>query len=351
MDAPAGLALLSLSRAEGQAILTSINRVCGRILEHDATTFSAMGLGELTTAEHYAELVELVSEVGDNNATLTHEIPVVTKNGRGILCEVSVSALRSADNLFVMSFEDVTARKTTEEELMEAFSLQQRADFIATLTHDLKTPIVGANMVLGALLEGTLGPLNDEQIAIISKLKASNQGSLKMIQNLLEVYRYASGSESLFMATTDICRIARESIDDLSPLIESKHLSIDLVIDKDSIDLYCDQYAMKRVLGNLLANSIKFTPNNGKISVGIKEDAGRVLISVSDNGGGIDPRDRYRLFRRFWQGEPGRSYATGTGLGLYFCYQVIKAHSGTITCDSTLGEGTTFTIRLYQTRS
>jgi signal transduction histidine kinase len=224
--------------------------------------------------------------------------------------------------------------------------MQQREDFIATLTHDLKTPIVGANMVLTALLDGTVGELQPAQAEIIGKLRTSNQALLKMIQNLLEVYKYESGTESLRFDGANLADIVKFCADDVRPLTDSKRIVLDIFCSKPELLLICDEYAIKRVLINLLSNAVKFTPEGGHISVRAFEDSNLARVMVQDTGRGINADDRQKLFQRFWQGEPGRRYSAGTGLGLYFCYNVVKAHGGKIVCDSEPGQGTTFTIDL-----
>jgi signal transduction histidine kinase len=230
--------------------------------------------------------------------------------------------------------------------LLREVGEHQREDFIATLTHDLKTPIVGANMVLTALLDGSVGTLEPAQSEIIGKLRTSNQALLKMIQNLLEVYKYESGTESLRFDGANLSDIVNFCVDDVRPLMESKRIGLEVFCAKSEMLLICDEYAIKRVLINLLGNAVKFTPEGGTISIRAFEDAHLARVMVKDTGRGISAMDRQKLFQRFWQGEPGRRYAAGTGLGLYFCYNVVKAHGGKIICDSEIGRGTTFTVEL-----
>jgi signal transduction histidine kinase len=234
----------------------------------------------------------------------------------------------------------------SEQEHLTKQAGVQREDFIATLTHDLKTPIVGANLVLTALLDGTLGPLPPAQANLISKLRTSHQALLKMIQNLLEVYKYESGAQSLRFDGANMADIVKFCLEDVRPLVEHKKIGMDVSCSRDEMLLICDEYAIKRMLINLLGNAVKFTPESGRIAVSAEETDDNVLLTVRDSGRGMTPMERQQLFQRFWQGETGKRYAAGTGLGLYFCYNVVKAHGGSIACDSAVGIGTTFTITL-----
>jgi signal transduction histidine kinase len=264
-----------------------------------------------------------------------------------ISCQLSCARLDGVDDsAYILTFEDTTDRKEWEQRMMETAGIEQREDFIATLTHDLKTPIVGANMVLTALLDGTLGALSQQQSEIIGKLRTSNHALLKMIHNLLEVYKYESGPESLALEDVDLVDVIKFCAEDVKPLIENKSLFLRLNVPSCKVEAVCDRYAIQRVLVNLLGNAIKFTPTGGEIIVAVDDGEEEVCLKVTDTGSGINPRDQHRLFQRFWQGEPGRRYAAGTGLGLYFCRHVVRAHGGTINCESTPGAGSTFCVQL-----
>jgi signal transduction histidine kinase len=275
------------------------------------------------------------------------QISLQLDGGRSVLCQVTLTAIPgSKPPAFIMLAEDIAARKEVEIHKLEAAAVEQREDFIATLTHDLKTPIVGANMVLTALLEGSLGAMSEQQAEIIGKLRTSNQALLKMIHNLLEVYKYESGHASLALSVVDLVAVIKFCVEDVKPLIENKAQSLIADLPAPELPIVCDQYAIQRVLVNLLGNAIKFTPSNGTITIKLEDHAEHILILVTDTGSGINPRDQHRLFQRFWQGEPGKRYAAGTGLGLYFCSHVVRAHDGTLTCQSVPGSGSTFTVLL-----
>lgn len=287
----------------------------------------------------------LKSEV--DHMLLQFETTVAFGEGRQLNCAVLARRIGAFEPKTVMiTVTPATVSGDEDEELLKQQGEQQREDFIATLTHDLKTPIVGANMVLTALLDGTVGELQPAQADIIGKLRTSNQALLKMIQNLLEVYKYESGTESLRFDGANLSEIVRFCADDVRPLTENKRITLEVFCSKPELLLICDEYAIKRVLINLLGNAVKFTPEGGVISVRAFEDATNARVVVKDTGRGISAEDRQKLFQRFWQGEPGRRYAAGTGLGLYFCYNVIKAHGGKIICESEPGVGTTFTVDL-----
>lgn len=273
---------------------------------------------------------------------------LAARHGGNRKCAVSARRVSTVERGLVL----VTLRETKPapeangDHDSNSTGAKQREDFVATLTHDLKTPIVGANMVLTALLDGSVGQLQPAQSEIISKLRNSNQALLKMIQNLLEVYKYESGTESLRFDGANLAEIVRFGVDDVRPLADAKNIEMRVKCPSDEMLLICDEYAIKRVLINLLSNAIKFTPEHGTIEVNAIEEANESFLIVKDTGRGMSTLEKEHLFSRFWQGEPGRRYSAGTGIGLYFCYNVVKAHGGRIDCDSVRGVGTTFTIKL-----
>jgi signal transduction histidine kinase len=298
--------------------------------------------GEGTTADvsgpltgQWLDQLKLCFALPDNGQCYaTKDLP-----DRAITCQIKVAKLTDP-NLFVL-----TASESPDSQLGHSVAMEQREDFVATLTHDLKTPIVGANMVLSALLDGTLGKLNEQQGEIIAKLLTSNQALLKMIHHLLEIYRYESGTP-LMVSEVDIVGLLKSCLDELKPQLENKQQQIEFNFSSPTIELACDPHALLRVFINLLGNAIKFTPEKGVIKAEIEDRPQEVIVKIIDSGSGIDPQDQPRLFQRFWQGEPGKRYAAGTGLGLYFCSQVVKAHQGSITCETSPGSGSTFTARL-----
>jgi PAS domain S-box-containing protein len=345
--APVGLALLQWHSVSRSVSVIAANTSFLQILQCDDEELSKSTLEEAMPPLHYDMLRSAINAVLAGEHVVRQELQFITKSAKIAACQIGLSRLPAAEqmSLFVLSADDITGRKVAEQRRLAEFGIEQREDFIATLTHDLKTPIVGANMVLSALLDGSLGPLQVQQSEIISKLKGSNQALLKMIHNLLDIYRYESGPDSLFFENADLSLLIKFCTDEIQPLLDSKRLSIDVSVPKP-LPIVCDEQAIQRVLTNLLSNAVKFTPEGGRLTIKAEEAPNTVRICLQDTGSGISAKDLERLFQRFWQGEPGKRYAAGTGLGLYFCNSVIRAHGGNIECQSSLGEGTTFKITL-----
>lgn len=224
--------------------------------------------------------------------------------------------------------------------------LEQRDNVMAVLTHDLKNPLIAADRVLELLVSGALGPVTVEQADLLTKLKQSNQDLLTNIQNLLELYRYDRGTETLQFSETDLRPIISRCLDELKPQFEGRKLRAQLLFPEQLTSVRVDPTAIKHVFTNLIHNAIKFTPEGGEIEVSAQEPSGVVIVKVKDTGKGIPREEQESLFKPFFRGALGKKYKTGTGLGLYLCYQIIKAHHGVLTCISEVGSGTTFVVSL-----
>ncbi|MBU6454595.1 MAG: PAS domain-containing protein [Cyanobacteria bacterium REEB67] len=223
---------------------------------------------------------------------------------------------------------------------------QQREDFVATLTHDLKTPVLAANRAVGYLLDGDFGPLADEQKEILQTVLQSNNALYSLVQTLLDVYKFDSGLKEFYMRSCNIAGIVCQLVNEIMPLAQERGVTLKAELNENPYDINCDEAEIRRVIQNLIDNSLKFTPAGGHITVKIQQTAEKTTITVSDTGKGIPDENKPKLFQRFWQaGTTGRYYAS-TGLGLYLCRRIVDGHEGRIWCDSTVGEGSKFYVEL-----
>lgn len=223
---------------------------------------------------------------------------------------------------------------------------QQREDFVATLTHDLKTPILAANRALKLLMEGDFGPIQDSQRSIIETILQSNNAMYQMVLTLLDVYKYDSGVKQLTMLPTDLPASIETLVAELSPLAKQKQIELTFTSSESNIPVICDIDEIRRVMQNLIDNSLKYTQSKGSISIELAQDEQVTTVSVTDTGKGISDADKPKLFQRFWQASSGGRYYASTGLGLYLCSKIVESHGGKLWCDSEVGKGSTFSFTL-----
>ena len=240
---------------------------------------------------------------------------------------------------FVGVIRDVTEQKKADK---------LRDDFIATLTHDLRTPLLAAIQTLKFFLEGALGELDEKQKNLLATMQKSNEDLLGLVNALLEVYKY--DAEKLILAKTNfsIYYLVEQVYNELLPLAESKHIEFKIDCSDKNIIINADRSEIRRVVCNLCGNAINYTPEGGKVVITLKCEGKDLIFSVADNGCGIPTEDIPNMFQRFSQGT-SKKRSTGTGLGLYLSRQIIESHGGKIWLESTLNKGSEFSFLLTDT--
>ncbi len=230
-------------------------------------------------------------------------------------------------------------------------SQKQREKFVATLTHDLKTPIKAEFRIFELLLDQRFGPLTEEQALVINEMLRSNRFMYQMVDNLLTAFKFEEGQMVLRMETIDLNELVATTINmDLTGLAEDKQQSLTLDLQAEIPPIPLDALEIKRVIYNLVQNAVNYTPKGGKIIVRSRFQDNHALITVEDTGPGIEETIQKSLF------EPYASMAKryrhiGTGLGLYISKKIIEAHQGELLVDSRLGEGSRFTFSLPDQQS
>lgn len=224
-----------------------------------------------------------------------------------------------------------------------------KAEFVSVASHELKTPI---NVMIGYLQlldEGVYGPVDKKQMEVHQTLVAQANTLLRLVRQLLDVSRFEAGGGRIEPRAVRIDELLSELERAFQVLALQRE--IDFRVERRPgvpDEVYWDLDRINEVLGNLLSNAFKFTPQHGTVELIVEPgDEGGVRIRVRDTGAGIPPDQLPRIFEKFYQADNQRSAGSvGTGLGLAIAKQLVTAHGGTISCDSTLGQGTTFTIQL-----
>jgi PAS domain S-box-containing protein len=246
---------------------------------------------------------------------------------------------------------DVTARKRLELERADLLAQTQASnrakdEFIATVSHELRTPI---NAVLGwtqMLRAGILAPDRVERALEAIDRNAAAQS--RMIEDLLDVSRIASGKFRMEFEDVDLVTLARLAVDVVRPAADGKGLSLELVTPDVPARLLADPQRLEQAIWNLLSNAVKFTPAGGRVSIEVGVDSDHLTLAVSDTGEGIAPDILPHIFERFRQGDASVTRAhAGLGIGLALVRHIVGLHGGTVRAASGgRGQGTTFRVRL-----
>lgn len=222
---------------------------------------------------------------------------------------------------------------------------KMRRDFIANVSHELRTPMTSINGFIEGILDGTIP--EDKHEYYLNIVKNEVKRLYRLVSDLLDIARMEAGEMKINITGFDICEVVRISVIQLQQFIEEKNINFRANFEQESMIVYADRDAIQRVLMNLIHNAIKFTPEEGNISVSVRSTKGKAEITVSDTGQGIPPEDIPFIFDRFHKADKSRSKdKTGVGLGLYIVKNILKAHNENITVESELGQGTAFTFRL-----
>lgn len=252
--------------------------------------------------------------------------------------EISFARINPDDEYkrFVGVIRDVTEQKKSDK---------LRDDFIATLTHDLRTPLLAAIQTLTFFLNGALGELDEKQKLLLATMQKSNEDLLGLVNALLEVYKYDADKLELTKTNFNMYNLVEQVYNELQPLAQTKEIEFKIECTNKNLTVNADRSEIRRVICNLCGNAINYTQNGGRVVITLKNEGNDLIFSVSDNGSGIPQEDIPNMFQRFSQGT-SKKRSTGTGLGLYLSRQIIESHGGKIWLESALNKGSEFSFLL-----
>ena len=219
-----------------------------------------------------------------------------------------------------------------------------KTNFIATVSHELKTPIASIKMSLQLLEKTETGHINTEQKLLIDSVKEDSQRLLKITGELLELSQLETGNIQIKIGSSNPYDIVKFATDAVKIQAEQKNITLVMELEDNLPFVKADSEKTTWVLINFLTNAIAYSSENSKIIVRLKSETSRVYFQVIDSGKGIDKRYQTKIFDKYFQ-IPG-SNKSGTGLGLAISKEFIEAQNGTIGVNSELGLGTTFYFRL-----
>ncbi len=279
----------------------------------------------------------------------------------------------------VVTFSDITARKKTEQELQVAHAaLQQersllarrveertkelhlantelvrsartKDEFLATMSHELRTPLTTVVGISEMFVDQIYGPLNEQQIKGAETINESGHHLLSLINDILDVAKIGAGKMQLAWDLVPVEQLCEASLRLIRQSAQRKKLDVSFKMDPQISVVNGDSLRLKQLLVNLLSNAVKFTPEGKSIGLDVTgwPDRGRLCLSVWDRGIGIPEDQLHKLFKPFVQLDSGLSrYYSGTGLGLALVYSIAELHGGSVTVDSTPGQGTRINVYL-----
>jgi PAS domain S-box-containing protein len=237
-------------------------------------------------------------------------------------------------------------------ELKLAMQKAQEADqlksaFLASMSHELRTPLNSIIGFTGLLLQGIVGPLNDEQQKQLGMVQNSARHLLSLINEVLDLSKIEAGQLEVAHKRFHVKEAIEKVMQTVGPLADKKSLALKAEVAPDVGQITGDRKRLEQILINLVNNAVKFT-EKGEVRVDCRIAENRLVIKVTDTGIGIKPQDMNRIFQAFHQLDSGlaRRYE-GTGLGLHICRKLTQLLEGDISAESQgPGKGSTFTVRL-----
>ena len=224
---------------------------------------------------------------------------------------------------------------------------KRKSDFISSVSHELRTPLTSIKGYAAILLAGKLGAVPEEIKNRLEKINRHSDELVHMVNDLLDISRIESGKVNMKMEGLELKYIADKVADLLSEQLKIKSISFSSNIPDDCQIILADRSQIERVFINLVGNALKFTPENGKISINAHRSGRVIQIDVSDTGFGIPEDAQEKIFEEFFRVENTiNQEVKGTGLGLTLVKHIVEAHHGRIWVKSKLSEGATFSFTL-----
>ena len=239
----------------------------------------------------------------------------------------------------VVTFVDITAMKVLD---------RLKSEFVAKVSHELRSPLSTIHEQIGQVLQDAMEEASRKDQYLLTRAKEKTQSLISMIGDLLDLSRIESNSTKMDVKPIRIEELLRSIVDFLSSRAKSKNQTIALKVPDDRLpELTTDPMALESIFGNLITNAINYTQSGGSISVTLGKGADNLIVTVEDNGFGIEAKYLDQIFNKFYRVKNDKTrFITGTGLGLPIVKGLVESLGGSITVDSTPGVGSAFTVVL-----
>jgi two-component system, OmpR family, phosphate regulon sensor histidine kinase PhoR len=320
---------------EDECIL-HLNRAAGRVLNLNPQQCIGKRTWEMV---RIPPLVEKIKEVLESGCDEEAELNLMLGDTERRL-HLAVSPLHDAEGQLtgaVVVIHDMTKLRQLEE---------IRRDFVANVSHELKTPLTAIRGLVETLIEDpAMDQVTHARFLIRIQLQADRLS--KLVTDLLSLSRIESQADEMERRLIDLRQPAQEVFKRMLPQAEAKHIHLACALPQQPAQTWADHESISEAISNLLDNAIKYTPEHGQVELALTADERTITITVADNGIGIDHQHHERLFERFYRVDKARSRELGgTGLGLSIVKHIALSHDGTVSLTSQPGKGSTFRITI-----
>jgi signal transduction histidine kinase len=299
-----------------------------------------------------AHVLKLIEKDGFRDIVL---VPLTAKDRHlGLLCFLSrpgepvrdtkLTALASLSSQLAVALRNIQYNEELAQKNEELTHLDQlKSDFMATMSHELRTPLTSVIGYSDMLLSGVTGELNERQTNFVSSILKNGEALLNLINDVLDLTKIEAGRLELNLEAVDLRSALLGVLPVVKPRAADKRIKISTYLPTEVAPVIADPAKFNQVLLNLLTNAIKYTHENGNVSVEARSQDGFIEIWVTDTGIGIGQEDIDRIFQRFTQVDSSASRTQGgTGLGLAITKELVELHGGQIRVQSKVGKGSSF---------
>ena len=315
-------------------IITSWNDSAERTFGYSAAEIIGQPILKLIPPDRQEEEVEIFSRLSKGERVDHFETRRITKSGKTIDVSLTISPVKDTDGKIIglsKIARDITERKQEE---------QRKNDFVAMVSHELKTPLTALTGYLQLLLMRSKKEGDEFSVKSLIRAEAQTKKMVAMIHDFLSLARMEEGKLQIEKRKVELHPLMMEIAED-AKFLTSQH-TIKL-IDCEGIIINADRDKIGQVLMNLVSNAIKYSPEGGLITLGCEKQNGKVKIYVSDQGIGISPNDQKRLFERFYRvNNNGIKTVPGFGIGLYLVSEILRYHDSEIRVESEEKAGSVF---------
>lgn len=274
------------------------------------------------------------------------QTPLTTKDFNLLGWLLTLRDVSAEKNIEIKQAEYTQAIEENNTRLQQLDNMKTR--FFTNIAHDFRTPLTLSMGPIQDLLANKEITLPPDTIRAMQLALRNNERLLQLIAQLLDLAKLEEGNLPLNAKKYNIIVFLKQQVEQFNVLTQKQSIRVNLYTLSDEILVTFDSEKLEQVITNLLSNAYNHTPVGGKISITVTPEEDRVLISIEDNGCGISEQEQPYVFDRFYQAENSHSNETGegSGVGLALCREIIELHSGEIRLESTLNEGSRFTIYL-----
>ncbi len=316
--------------------VVQMNRVAGQLFHVEAEQCIGKRIWE---AVRVPDVVETFAGALQHGRETTGELRLPEKD-HDVLVELYASPLHDESGQrsgAVMVLHNVTQIRRLEG---------MRRDFVANVSHELKTPLTAIRGFVETLVDDT--EMEDvRRQHFMRRINDQTQRLSAIVTDLLTISRIESGGTEMEREALDLRDVARDCVRLLAPTAEAKGLQLTVELTEEPVRVLGDREALRQALSNLVDNALKYTPEGGKVWLRVRTEERMAVAEVQDTGIGISPQDQQRIFERFYRVDKARSRELGgTGLGLSIVKHITLALGGRVSLDSSLGKGSTFRMEL-----